>query len=168
MKNSSAKQSGKDGGQQGRQPPIRIDEREQGQARKQSGRGQHGDSQQSSGQQNAQIPDNQQGRHQQGGRQQGDDSQSSQQGRNLPEGNQQDRKQNPSQQPQGSAARKLGGQWQQQVGNAKVMWGKLTDDELLKTEGHADKLEGLVRERYGLSQEAARAQVKKFLADSGY
>ena len=55
------------------------------------------------------------------------------------------------------------GEWKQQVGAAKVAWGKLTDDELLQTEGHAEKLAGLVQERYGIVRAEAEAQVKTFL-----
>lgn len=55
------------------------------------------------------------------------------------------------------------GEWKQQVGAAKVAWGKLTDDELLQTEGHAEKLAGLVQERYGIVRSDAEAQVNKFL-----
>lgn len=55
------------------------------------------------------------------------------------------------------------GEWKQQVGAAKVAWGKLTDDELLQTEGHAEKLAGLVQERYGIVRSEAEAQVKTFL-----
>ncbi len=55
------------------------------------------------------------------------------------------------------------GEWKQQIGAAKVAWGKLTDDELLKSEGHAEKLAGLVQERYGIVRGEAEAQVQKFL-----
>ena len=55
------------------------------------------------------------------------------------------------------------GEWKQQVGAAKVAWGKLTDDELLQTKGHAEKLAGLVQERYGVVRADADAQVKAFL-----
>jgi len=54
------------------------------------------------------------------------------------------------------------GKWQQQVGSAKIVWGKLTDDEILKTEGHAQRLTGLVQERYALSRDEADRQVKRF------
>lgn len=57
----------------------------------------------------------------------------------------------------------LKGQWKQQVGAAKVAWGKLTDDEILQTEGHAEKLSGLVQERYGIVRDEAEAQVKDFM-----
>lgn len=55
------------------------------------------------------------------------------------------------------------GEWKQQVGAAKISWGKLTDNEILQTEGHAEKLAGLVQERYGIVRAEAEAQVKAFL-----
>ncbi len=55
------------------------------------------------------------------------------------------------------------GKWKQQVGAAKIAWGKLTDDELLETEGHAQKLTGLVQERYAMSHDAAEKQVNEFI-----
>jgi uncharacterized protein YjbJ (UPF0337 family) len=54
------------------------------------------------------------------------------------------------------------GRWRQILGEAKLTWGKLTDDELLKLEGHADKLTGLVQERYAVTRDAAAQQVKTF------
>lgn len=60
------------------------------------------------------------------------------------------------------SADEIKGKWKQQVGAAKIAWGKLTDDELLKTEGHAQKLTGLVQERYALSREQADKQVASF------
>lgn len=54
------------------------------------------------------------------------------------------------------------GQWKQQVGAAKIAWGKLTDDELLRIEGHEQKLAGLVQERYAITRDEAVAQVKAF------
>jgi uncharacterized protein YjbJ (UPF0337 family) len=56
----------------------------------------------------------------------------------------------------------LKGQWKQQVGNAKIAWGKLTEDELLKLEGHEQKLAGLVQERYAITRDEADKQVKAF------
>lgn len=55
------------------------------------------------------------------------------------------------------------GKWKQHVGSAKIAWGKLTEDELLKSEGHAQKLTGLVQERYAISRDEADKQVKSFL-----
>ena len=59
----------------------------------------------------------------------------------------------------------LAGKWKQKVGSAKVIWGKLTDDELLKTEGHVQKLGGLLQERYAITKEAADKQVSDFMAE---
>ncbi len=56
----------------------------------------------------------------------------------------------------------LKGRWQQKLGEAKLAWGRLSDDELLKIEGHAEKLTGLVQERYALTRDAAAKQVKTF------
>jgi uncharacterized protein YjbJ (UPF0337 family) len=68
---------------------------------------------------------------------------------------------NPSSIPSGDA---LKGKWKQALGEAKLTWGKLTDDELLKIEGQAEKLTGLVQERYALTRDAAALQVKTFYA----
>jgi len=57
----------------------------------------------------------------------------------------------------------LKGQWKQLMGRAKDSWGKLTDDDLLRVEGHAQRLTGLVQERYGISREEAEAQVQQFI-----
>lgn len=54
------------------------------------------------------------------------------------------------------------GVWKQQMGAAKVTWGKLTDDELLQTEGHVQKLVGLVQERYAITRDEAAAQINSF------
>ena len=58
----------------------------------------------------------------------------------------------------------LKGKWQQQIGAAKIAWGKLTDDEILKSEGHAEKLAGLIQERYAVASDEAARQVKTFFA----
>ncbi len=44
----------------------------------------------------------------------------------------------------------------------KIAWGNLTEDELLKVEGHEQKLAGLIQERYAITREEAMAQVKAF------
>ena len=56
----------------------------------------------------------------------------------------------------------LKGKWAQQIGAARIAWGKLTDDELLKLEGNEQKLAGLVQQRYGVTREDARKQVRTF------
>lgn len=60
------------------------------------------------------------------------------------------------------SADELKGKWKQQVGAAKIAWGKLTEDELLKSEGHAQKLAGLVQERYAITRDEADKQIKSF------
>lgn len=52
--------------------------------------------------------------------------------------------------------------WQQQIGTAKILWGQLTQDELLETEGHEQKLTALVQARYAISHDEAHAQVRDF------
>ena len=57
----------------------------------------------------------------------------------------------------------LKGQWRQLKGEARTRWGKLTDDELDQVEGRAEKLVGLVQERYGYERERAEREVDAFL-----
>ncbi|MGA6108956.1 CsbD family protein [Pseudomonas solani] len=61
------------------------------------------------------------------------------------------------------SADELKGKWKQQVGAAKIAWGKLTEDELLKSEGREEKLAGLVQERYAITRDEADKQVKDFI-----
>ncbi|HZR38238.1 MAG TPA: CsbD family protein [Nevskia sp.] len=58
----------------------------------------------------------------------------------------------------------LKGKWKQQIGAAKIAWGELTEDELLKSEGHQQKLAGLVQERYAITRDEADKQIKSFFA----
>lgn len=60
------------------------------------------------------------------------------------------------------SADEVKGLWKQRVGAAKIQWGKLTDDELLQSEGHAQKLAGLVQERYAITRDEADKQIKGF------
>ena len=55
------------------------------------------------------------------------------------------------------------GKWRQWMGAAKAQWGNLTDDELTRAEGNADKLAGLLQERYGYAKERAQEEVSRFL-----
>ena len=54
----------------------------------------------------------------------------------------------------------------QKMGEAKAAWGKLTDDELMEAEGDAEKLTGLIQERYAINREEAESQVKALLEKS--
>lgn len=57
------------------------------------------------------------------------------------------------------------GQWHQIKGAAKAQWGKLTDDDLTRVEGNAERLAGLVQERYGYAKERAQEEVDRFLRE---
>ena len=59
-------------------------------------------------------------------------------------------------------ANEIKGKWKQQIGAAKVAWGKLTEDELLKLEGHQQKLAGLIQVRYAITRDEAEKQVRRF------
>ena len=58
----------------------------------------------------------------------------------------------------------LQGKWHQLKGSARAQWGKLTDDELDQVDGNAEKLVGLVQERYGYAKQRAEQEVDSFLA----
>ncbi|ESR23704.1 CsbD family protein [Lutibaculum baratangense] len=54
------------------------------------------------------------------------------------------------------------GQWTQYKGEAKVQWGKLTDDDLDVAAGHRDKLVGRIQERYGYEKDQAEREVDEW------
>lgn len=45
------------------------------------------------------------------------------------------------------------GKWKQVRGQAKIWWGKLTDDELEQVGGKLDRFMGLIQEKYGYTRE---------------
>jgi len=53
------------------------------------------------------------------------------------------------------------GKWKQIRGEAKVWWGKLTDDDLDQTAGEFEKFVGVLQERYGYSREQAEEEIEK-------
>ena len=55
------------------------------------------------------------------------------------------------------------GKWPQQVKAAKNQWGKLSESEILKSDGDAKQLSGLVQQRYAITRDVADKQVKSFL-----
>lgn len=61
----------------------------------------------------------------------------------------------------------LKGNWQELKGKIKQQWGKLTDDDLTRVEGHADELAGTVQRRYGLAKEEAERQCNDFYKECG-
>jgi uncharacterized protein YjbJ (UPF0337 family) len=57
----------------------------------------------------------------------------------------------------------LKGKWHQLKGEVKAQWGKLTDDDLDRVEGDAEKLIGRIQERYGYARLDAQREVNVFL-----
>ena len=57
----------------------------------------------------------------------------------------------------------LKGKWKQLKGEVKSQWGKLTDDDLDRAEGDAEKLIGRVQERYGYQRDEAKREVDDFV-----
>lgn len=51
------------------------------------------------------------------------------------------------------------GQWKQVEGQAKRMWGKLTDDDWAVVAGDLDRLTGRIQERYGDAKEVVLKQL---------
>ena len=45
------------------------------------------------------------------------------------------------------------GKWDEVKGTAKRIWGELTDDDFTKAEGSADKLHGIIQQRFGDAKE---------------
>jgi uncharacterized protein YjbJ (UPF0337 family) len=52
------------------------------------------------------------------------------------------------------------GNWKQVQGRFKQQWGKLTDDDLTRIEGHRDELVGRIQERYGFEKDQAEREVR--------
>ena len=59
------------------------------------------------------------------------------------------------------------GSWEQMKGKAKILWGKLTDEELTKTRGERQELIGKLQERYGYAKQKAESEVTKFMDSCG-
>jgi len=53
------------------------------------------------------------------------------------------------------------GKWKQIRGQAKVWWGKLTDDDLDKVNGKFDQFIGMLQEKYGYTREQAQEEFRK-------
>jgi uncharacterized protein YjbJ (UPF0337 family) len=53
--------------------------------------------------------------------------------------------------------------WKKHIGSARIVWSKLSNEELLLSQGQAEKLIGLVQERYALTGKEAGRRVRNFL-----
>jgi uncharacterized protein YjbJ (UPF0337 family) len=53
------------------------------------------------------------------------------------------------------------GRWKQMRGEAKIWWGKLTDDDMERVGGKYDKLIGLLQEKYGYTRQQAVQEFDK-------
>ena len=51
------------------------------------------------------------------------------------------------------------GNWQQLKGKVKEQWSALTDDNLDQIAGQRDQLSGKIQDFYGISKDAADAQI---------
>jgi uncharacterized protein YjbJ (UPF0337 family) len=52
------------------------------------------------------------------------------------------------------------GPFRQLIGEAKRLWGALTDDDVKRAEGSTDKLIGVIQERFGDTKDAIRRKLK--------
>ena len=55
------------------------------------------------------------------------------------------------------------GKWTQVRGEAKVWWGKLTDDDLDKVAGRFEMFIGLLQEKYGYSRAQAEQEIEQHM-----
>jgi len=60
----------------------------------------------------------------------------------------------------------LKGSLKELKGKAKILWGKLSDDEISKIDGKKDEFIGSIQKKYGYSQEEARSKVNDFLKET--
>ncbi len=56
------------------------------------------------------------------------------------------------------------GKWKQMRGDAKVWWGKLTDDDLDKVAGRLEMFIGLLQEKYGYSRAQAEREIEQHMS----
>lgn len=54
------------------------------------------------------------------------------------------------------------GKWTQLKGDARVQWGKLTDNDWDQINGQREKLTGVLQERYGWERQEAERRVDEF------
>jgi uncharacterized protein YjbJ (UPF0337 family) len=57
------------------------------------------------------------------------------------------------------------GKWEQIKGSIKEKWGDLTDDDIAQVNGNAQKMCGVLQEKYGRKREDAEREVNDFWAE---
>jgi uncharacterized protein YjbJ (UPF0337 family) len=55
------------------------------------------------------------------------------------------------------------GSWNQLKGEAKRVWGDLTDDDFTRAEGSSEKLIGIIQERFGDARESIRNALRRWI-----
>ena len=55
------------------------------------------------------------------------------------------------------------GKWHEMKGKVKAQWGKLTDDDLDRSEGKAEQLIGLIQKQYGYARDRAEKEYDEFV-----
>jgi uncharacterized protein YjbJ (UPF0337 family) len=61
----------------------------------------------------------------------------------------------------------LKGKWMQIKGSVREKWGQLTDDDVDRVSGSAERLVGVIQERYGYAKQRAEDEVDAWLARYG-
>jgi uncharacterized protein YjbJ (UPF0337 family) len=59
---------------------------------------------------------------------------------------------------------KIAGSWKEVTGQARIQWGKLTDDDVEQIKGQRDVLAGRIQQRYGIAKEEANRQIDDWAA----
>jgi len=54
------------------------------------------------------------------------------------------------------------GSWNQVVGKVREQWGRLTEDELARSEGRIEYLTGVIQEKYGKTKDEAKKELEEF------
>ena len=57
------------------------------------------------------------------------------------------------------------GKWKELKGQARIKWGKLTDDDLENVAGKKDMLLGRLQQRYGYKRDQAEKEVDTWIKD---
>ncbi len=56
------------------------------------------------------------------------------------------------------------GKWEQLKGSIKEKWGDLTDDDIAQVNGNAQRMCGILQEKYGRNRDEAEREVDDFWA----